>query len=58
MIDEALNDFKLTGGTLFKSAQMAHNNSKKEVKDVGKSLNKTGQVGLKNQTTILGSIGL
>lgn len=57
-IDEALNDFKLTGGALLKSGQISQNGTRKQAKEVVKSLNKSGQISAKNQNTILGSVGL
>lgn len=58
-MNEALNDFKLSGGGLLKSGQISQNGPRKDgLKDIAKSLNKSGQISSKNQNTLLGSVGL
>ena len=57
-INQALNTFQLNGGSLIKSGKEAsQNGTKKDGKQVTKSLNKSGQVS-RNTNNILSSVGL
>ena len=57
-INQALNTFQLNGGSLIKTGKEAsQNGTKKDNKDMAKSLNKSGQVS-RNTNNILSSVGL
>lgn len=55
-MNHALNSFQLNGGSIIKSGQQSQNGPRKT--EPGKSLNKSGQISVKNQNTILSSVGL